>query len=285
MLPIQAKSLEMAQYFMSFCQKHQLTCYVCGGGAIGALRHGGFIPWDDDLDFFMPRKDYERLSNLWAQYAKDDYVLSKSNRHYVDRNNFITIRDRQTTCVKPYQYDLDIVHGLALDILPLDVAPSGKWQRKVQKGWALIYSLFCSQVVPEKHGGVLRWGSQLLLGLVPSQRLRYAIWRFAEKRMTRYKPDNARYWVELCSGPYYMSKLYEASWFKEAVSVPFENTSILLPSGYHQYLSEAFGDYMTPPPVEKQVPHHDALILDLERPYTDYLEEIHAQRQQAKCAK
>ena len=59
---IQARSLEMAEYFVGFCKEHDLLCYLCGGGAIGALRNKGFIPWDDDLDFFMPRKDYEKLA-------------------------------------------------------------------------------------------------------------------------------------------------------------------------------------------------------------------------------
>ncbi len=58
---IQNKSLEMAEYFVEFCREHDLLCYLCGGGAIGGLRNKGFIPWDDDLDFFMPRKDYEKL--------------------------------------------------------------------------------------------------------------------------------------------------------------------------------------------------------------------------------
>ena len=64
---IQARSLEMAEYFVAFCKEHDLLCYLCGGGAIGALRNKGFIPWDDDLDFFMPRKDYEKLAELWPQ--------------------------------------------------------------------------------------------------------------------------------------------------------------------------------------------------------------------------
>ena len=83
---IQARSLEMAEYFVAFCKEHDLLCYLCGGGAIGALRNKGFIPWDDDLDFFMPRKDYEKLAELWPRYADERYFLSKSNKDFVDRN-------------------------------------------------------------------------------------------------------------------------------------------------------------------------------------------------------
>ena len=97
---IQNKSLEMAEYFVEFCREHDLLCYLCCGGAIGGLRNKGFIPWDDDLDFFMPRKDYEKLPELWNKYAKKEYFLSKSDSKFVDRNLFITIRDTQTTCIK-----------------------------------------------------------------------------------------------------------------------------------------------------------------------------------------
>ena len=92
---IQARSLEMAEYFVAFCKEHDLLCYLCGGGAIGALRNKGFIPWDDDLDFFMPRKDYEKLAELWPRYADERYFLSKSNKDFVDRNLFITIVTRK----------------------------------------------------------------------------------------------------------------------------------------------------------------------------------------------
>ena len=74
---IQNKSLEMAEYFVEFCREHGLLCYLCGGGAIGGLRNKGFIPWDDDLDFFMPRKDYEKLPELWKKYAKEQYFYQK----------------------------------------------------------------------------------------------------------------------------------------------------------------------------------------------------------------
>ena len=270
MEPLQAKCLEMAEYFVQFCKENNLLCYLCGGGAIGTLRHKGFIPWDDDLDFFMPRKDYEKLAQLWPQKADSRYQLSKSNENYIDRNLFITIRDTQTTCIKPYQQDLDIPHGLALDVLPLDYYPANGLSRKKQVIAALVYSLFCAQTIPEKHGGMMKWGSQALLVLVPSKKLRYKIWKKAEAEMTKYTEEESDGITELCSGPYYMKKKYPISSFEDALWLPFEETELPIPVGYDAYLKTAFGDYMTPPPVEKQVAHHDAVLIDLEKSYTHY---------------
>ena len=270
MEPLQAKCLEMAEYFVQFCKENDLLCYLCGGGAIGTLRHKGFIPWDDDLDFFMPRKDYEKLAQLWPQKADSRYQLSKSNENYIDRNLFITIRDTQTTCIKPYQQDLDIPHGLALDVLPLDYYPANGLSRKKQVIAALVYSLFCAQTIPEKHGGIMKWGSQALLTLIPSKKLRYKIWKKDEAEMTKYTKEESDGITELCSGPYYMKKKYPISSFEDALWLPFEDTELPIPIGYDDYLKTAFGDYMTPPPVEKQVAHHDAVLVDLEKSYTHY---------------
>ena len=270
MEPLQEKCLEMAEYFVQFCKENDLLCYLCGGGAIGTLRHKGFIPWDDDLDFFMPRKDYEKLAQLWPQKADSRYQLSKSNENYIDRNLFITIRDTQTTCIKPYQQDLDIPHGLALDVLPLDYYPANGLSRKKQVIAALVYSLFCAQTIPEKHGGMMKWGSQALLALVPSKKLRYKIWKKAEAEMTKYTEEESDGITELCSGPYYMKKKYPISSFEDALWLPFEETELPIPIGYDAYLKTAFGDYMTPPPVETPVAHHDAVLSDLEKSYTHY---------------
>ena len=270
MEPLQAKCLEMAEYFVQFCKENNLLCYLCGGGAIGTLRHKGFIPWDDDLDFFMPRKDYEKLAQLWPQKADSRYQLSKSNENYIDRNLFITIRDTQTTCIKPYQQDLDIPHGLALDVLPLDYYPANGLSRKKQVIAALVYSLFCAQTIPEKHGGMMKWGSQALLALVPSKKLRYKIWKKAEAEMTKYTEEESDGITELCSGPYYMKKKYPISSFEDALWLPFEETELPIPIGYDAYLKTAFGDYMTPPPADKQLAHHDAVLVDLEKSYTHY---------------
>lgn len=267
---VQEKSLEMAKYFVNFCEENNLLCYLCGGGAIGALRHKGFIPWDDDLDFFMPRKDYEKLFELWKKKADKRYFISKSGKKYIDRNLFITIRDRNTTCIKPYQKDLNIPHGLALDVLPLDYYPKSRIERKKQILWALIYSLYCAQTVPTNHGKIMNLGSKILLKIIP-KKLRYKIWKFAEKNMTKYERHNSDGITELCSGPHYMMKKYPMDAFDDKIYKEFEETKMPIPVGYDKYLKTAFGDYMIPPSLDKQRPHHDAIIIDMNKSYKNYI--------------
>lgn len=267
---LQLKSLEMGEYFVNFCKENNLLCYLCGGGAIGSLRNKGFIPWDDDLDFFMPREDYEKLEKLWKEKANiKKYSIIKANENIVDHNLFITIRDNDTTAIKPYQKGLDISHGIALDILPLDGCPQGK-DRKKQIIWALIYSLFCSQVIPQKHGGLKKYISKLILGIFFSKKIRYKIWKYAEKQMTKYSISESNYITELCSGPYYMKKIYEKSWFEDNLFVDFENTKMPIPVGYDGYLKTAFGDYMKLPTEDKRKPHHDCLFMDLDNSYLSH---------------
>ena len=268
---LQQKSIEMAEYFVAFCKKHNLTCYLCGGGCIGTIRHQGMIPWDDDLDFFMPRRDYEKMWRLWkAENRSSRYRLEKSDAYHVDHNLFVTIRDTETTLIKPYQKDLDIAHGVALDVLPLDGYPDNKLQRKIQCFWALLYSLYCAQLVPENHGKKVAFVGKLALSLVPSKKMRYYIWKFAEKQMTKHPISKCTGITELCSGPGYMKNWYPKEAFEKAEFRKFENTEMPIPVGYDAYLKIAFGDYMQMPPEEKRVGHHDALFMDLARSYKEY---------------
>ena len=268
---MQRTSLSMAVIFYDFCREYGLTAYLCGGGCIGALRHGGFIPWDDDLDFFMPREDYEIFLRRWSEYEPGrDMILSVPSEDHIDHNLFATLRNRNTTCIKPYQKDLDLVHGVPLDIIPLDGYPDSRWQRKKQCFYALVYSLFCAQVVPEKHGGLMALGSRILLGIFRGKKLRYRIWSAAKKKMTKYRIEDCSGITELCSGPGYMKNWHDKRWFASYVEVPFEDERLPIPVGHDEYLRTVFGDFRKLPPEEEQHAPHDCVFVDLENPYTKY---------------
>ena len=131
---LQLAQLDMLRFFKQFCEENGLTFYFIGGGLIGALRTGGFIPWDDDVDVLLPRDDYERLCVLWQEkYPDGRFRLLKTGDHMFTGNIFATVTDTNYTMVKANQTDVDIPHGLVIDVFPLDVCPDGKFARMPAK--------------------------------------------------------------------------------------------------------------------------------------------------------
>ena len=268
---LQLKQLPMLEYFRDFCEKNGLTFYLIGGGLIGALRNGGFVPWDDDVDVMLLREDYEKLPKLWReQHADGRFKLLKTDDDMFTGNIFITITDTSCTMVKTNQTTVDIPHGLVLDVFPLDVAPDGRFARKMQFMWTMIYSLFLAQIGPENNGGLMAFGSRVLLGIFRGKKIRNKIWRMAERHMTKYKLSENKCVTELCAGPKWMRPEYPKRIYEGVDYVTFEGLRMPCMSGYDEYLTMVFGDYMTPPPVEQQKPHHDIAYLDLETPCEVY---------------
>lgn len=268
---LQLKSLEMFKYLKKFCEENNLLVYFCGGCCIGTIRNQGFIPWDDDVDVFMPREDYEKLKEIWNEKADTEkYSCVFPTDKVMTRNQFLTINDNNTTFIKIHQKDLDINHGIVIDVLPLDGCPSSRIKRKIQKFWALIYSLYITGMIPQNHGKLVTIIGKIMLGIVPSNNLRYKIWKFAEKKMTKYKIKDCDYITELCSGPRYMQKEYPKEIFEKAIYKEFEGELMPIPKGYDEYLKIAFGDYMKLPPKEKQVPEHNVVFCDIENSYKKY---------------
>lgn len=264
---MQQRGLQMALFFDGFCREHGLTYFLCGGCCIGTVRHGGFIPWDDDVDVFMPRADYEKLKELWRD--TEDYAIQYTTRDFLTQNLFLTICDNHTTFIKTYQKDLDINHGVVLDVLPLDGCPRG-WRRKTQKLWALLYSLYLIGQAPENHGKAVYVLGKLALALVPFRTWRYRLWRLCERRMTQYAIEDCAYITELCSGPKAMQYEYPKRCFDHAVPMTFEGHMLNMPADYDTYLTIAFGDYMQLPPEEAQVCHHEYEFMDMEHSYRMY---------------
>ena len=169
-----SKLLEMALYFAEFTKKHNLKVFLCGGGCIGAVRHKGFIPWDDDLDFLMPRKDYDKLMQIWKENYKDkDYSLIKQDVDFQTRLVFTALVDNNTTYIKDFQKDLDIPQGVTIDIFPFDGYPKNKISQLLQKYNALKFTIYSSGQVARNSGFIAKMISSTLLFFTPGYKRRY----------------------------------------------------------------------------------------------------------------
>jgi len=264
---LQSVSLTMMLYFDKFCRENNLMYYMCGGGCIGAVRNSGFIPWDDDLDVFMPRQDYIRFEKLWKDTKR--YSLEINTDTYICRRPFFAIHDNSTTFIHSYRKDMDVNHGVALDILPLDGCPKG-FKRKLQKLWAMAFSLFIVGKSPENHGKMIKIIGDIVLFLFPLMKIRYHLWKFCEKKMTQYPISECDAITELCSGPHYMQNEYPKNIFGSGKFVEFEGHMLTIPHDYDTYLKIAFGNYMELPPVEKRVCHHEYEFMDMNNGYEKY---------------
>lgn len=268
---LQLKSIDILLYFKDFCEKYGLRFYFCGGCCIGTVRHKGFIPWDDDIDVFMPRKDYEKLLNLWVHEADlDKYTLCRSNEYVNYHHTDTTIQDNNTTFINRHSMDLDIHHGLMIDVIPLDGAPTSKIKRFVQIIHAMIFSLFNAQRLPDNQGKLLRISAKIILSVIKSEKIRYKIWNYCEKQMTKYDIDECEYITELVTGFKYLKNKYPKELFEDVVYKEFEGYSMPLPIGYDKYLKMAFGNYMELPPENKRIPKHDAVYINLYESYKNF---------------
>ena len=165
---LQNKMLEMLLYFDEFCRENSLKYYVCGGCLIGVVRHKGFIPWDDDIDLFMPRPDYERLAKIWNKKADiKKFVYCRTNREHIYHDGGASIRDIRTTYINRHSVNEDIEHGIALEIMPIDGCPTfflSRWRQIIN---AFVFSLFNVQRLPDNKGKTIRVFSELIYKVVP----------------------------------------------------------------------------------------------------------------------
>lgn len=263
------KMLDMLLYFKQFCDEHGLMFALVGGGAIGAVREHGFIPWDDDIDCTMPRSDYERFPELWEKYGdKDRYVFCRSNRDINYHHAASSLRDPTTTFICTYNQNEDICHGLALEFGAKDATPDSKILQYIQIFHGYMFALFNNQRLPNNQGSFLRFLTKVAYALVPSKKMRDRIWIYAEKQKSKYSWDDCKYVKELWGKTSFYN--FPKEWFDHVVYFDFEGYKMPLPAGYHEYLSLIFGDYMQRPPLEERVAKHDLVFVDMDHPYTDY---------------
>lgn len=267
---LQMKSLEILKYFIKICEENDLRYWGGGGTCIGALRHRGFIPWDDDIDIFMPRPDYERLYQIWNDVADTGrYALCRTNREKNNHQTDMQLVDKNTTFINRHSVNEDIMHGVSVDIMPMEGCPKSKAAQWMQIYHSIMYSVFNIQRLPDHQGKFLRFMTKLMLNAVPSPRRRYKIWKKHEALMAKFNFDSSETVKETITSFRALFYEYPRAYF-ETKQIPFEDIMINIPVGAHEYMTRIFGDYMSWPEEEQRCAKHDIVYLNLKEPFEKY---------------
>lgn len=263
----QLKLVEMLVYFRDFCEEHNLRFTLAAGTMLGAVRHHGFIPWDDDLDVQMPRKDYERLIELWDKYADTTkYKCERSNKEMCVRFPMTVLRRVDTTCIYDHSINDDICQGLKIDVEFLDGVPKNSWARKFNVICSNFLALLRTERIPNRKSKFVRFLSKTVLFVFPSHSIRWAVSKVFEKQLMKYPFDGDFEYVRYLATPMRKKSSYEG-----VVYMDFEGYKMPVPKGYDEILQAYYGNYMEFPPEDKRKPAIDNIVFyDLAHSYLDY---------------
>ncbi len=264
---LQETLLSMLAWFHEYCQKHGLRYYLVGGAALGAARHHGFIPWDDDIDVDMPRPDYERLKELCKEGQGERYRFE----FYGEKKEFIypfgKLYDTQTTLIENVRYKPK--RGIGIDIFPTDglgdtYEESLAHFKKIDKKANLLSTRTCAW---RKGRKLYKNLAVVLMRLVPEFILSTKKIRADIDRMSKEKDFDSSVYVANCVGNWHEKEILKREWLGTPTECTFEGLTVFGPEKMDEFLTGVYGDWRTPPPPEKQVTHHDYIRLDLQESY------------------
>lgn len=260
---IQETEFDILQKIEHICKEHDITYFAVGGSVLGAVRHQGFIPWDDDIDIAMPRKDYEKFLRYAAEELSEGYFLQT---FFTEKNSpfyFTKVRKDNTKFVECYLRDLDIHHGIFVDIFPFDNVPDNDVIKKLHyKLCRLASHLFLSKSLitvrsseTENNAGYKTFIRKLLhILLLPVPKA--LLFRFLDRSVQMFNNRECKEISHIVRKRLRikLEDLYPLT------ELPFGEMIIPVPKNYDAYLTSQYGDYKNPPEKDNQYGHLPYLI-------------------------
>lgn len=245
--------VEILSYIHNICINNGINYSLIGGSLIGAIRHNGIIPWDDDIDIMLFRDDYEKLIKILKNQSKYDWLNvldSESDGYYytfakaVDNRTVAKMEDNLTE------------HGLWVDIFPYDNLPDNAQKRKkyILKGYFYRSVIMSMTTDFNSNSKIKKRFIKRILKFYSNFLNREKFVKKYEKFSMKYKNINTKF-VGCLFSPYKLRECFNKEWFEKRKLFSFENEKFYGPTDYEKFLSQLYGNYMELPPAEKQRDH------------------------------
>ena len=252
--------LDLLKEVKRICEENNITYFLGGGTLLGAIRHKGYIPWDDDIDIMLPRKDYDKLIEIFNEECNNKMRLE----NYTNTENycypFAKVVNLETLLIENNCKQLDDF-GVYIDVFPIDYLPDNDEKiRKIYKKYKFLHRLLrmyqsdnISKVTKNKLKLVLK---KTVLPIMEDLELHKLIIKSIDNMVKKYKNTNT---VTCITGKYLEKEIMPSSYIVSYELADFEGEKYKIPVGYQAYLTKHYGNYMELPPKEKQVRAHEVV--------------------------
>lgn len=266
LLPLQNKILEIMADVDRVCRENDIAYYIMGGTALGAMRHGGFIPWDDDLDIYMTPCNYRRFLDCFGQLEASKYEIQEQGK-VGGMIELSKVRMNGTTYIEPLYRGKDMHHGIFIDIFMLHHCPDNMLLQLTQYFWSKYID-----VLSLAHKGYSRrkGAAGLLVRLfrrLPENFLK----KYAMGRVYGYDQKKTGYYCNFFGKARFRQGKYAKEIFGTPADVDFETIKLMAPERLHEFLKKRFGDYMKTPSPERIKWEQHAELWDVDRDFREYM--------------
>ena len=258
---IQLKELELLKKALTIIESHNLNYYMLGGTFLGAIRHKGFIPWDDDVDIVMPRQDYEKFYEYALEELKDPFEVKSFWKDITYQQYIIRIINKNIT-IERDDAAMHKTDNLWIDIIPFDGMPNNKLLRSLHKFNLLFHRLLLQyskietgvnmrkkRTILEKVLIKFGFAFSKLFKLDTKKRL-FAI----DNILKKYDWNSSEYIINFMAADGF-KEVFPKKWFERTLLFDFEDIKLVGSSEYDKILTQMYGDYMTPPVQEQRFSH------------------------------